>query len=80
MLGMASFVSGVALFSWTLVRSQNISDQSLFGGWSLFNVLWVAFCVRGAYKALAEGRKARPKLELRQRRLRELLASLDASE
>ena len=46
----------------------------------MFNVLWVAFCVRGAYKALAEGRKARPKLELRQRRLRELLASLDASE
>jgi hypothetical protein len=36
--------------------------------------------VRASYKTRDAMRKAKPKLELRQRRLRELLAALDARE
>jgi hypothetical protein len=79
MLGMASILVGTGLFSWTVTRSQDIPDSS-FGGWALFTVLFVVLGVRASYKERNEMREAKPKLELRQRRLRELLAALDARE
>jgi len=68
-----------ALFSWTLGRSQNIGDSS-GTGWFWYAVVLGVLGVRASYKVRDEMRKATPKLELRQRRLRELLASLDARE
>ncbi len=79
-LGIASIVVGAGLFSWTLIRSQNIPVSSSGVGWFWFTVVFVVLPVRASYKALDEMRKAKPKLELRQRRLRELLAALDARE
>ena len=81
MLGVASMVAGTWLFSWTLTRSQGIPA---FRGWSTFRVLfvvWVAWASYKFYKKVRDAmRKAKPKLEARQRHLRELLASLDARE
>lgn len=79
MLGVASIVVGTWLFSWTLKRSQGIPDSS-FGGLDLFTALCVVLAVMALYKANEVMRKAKPKLELRQRHLRELLAALDARE
>jgi hypothetical protein len=79
MMGTPSIVVGAGLFSWTLIRSQNIPHSS-FGGWNLFMVLVVVLALRATYKGRDEMRKAKPKLELRQRRLRELLAALEARE
>ncbi len=76
MLGTASIVVGTFLFSWTVNRSQDIPDSS--GGWWL--ILLVVWCAWGSYKAFDEMRKGEPKLEVRQRRLRELLAGLEARE
>src|SRR5262249_26171211 len=70
-VGPASIAVGAGLFSWTVNRSQDIAVSS-FGGW--FMVLLVVLAVRASYKGREEMRKAKPKLELRQRRLRELLA------
>jgi hypothetical protein len=80
MLGVVSFVVGTGLFSWTVNRSQDIPDHSSFGGWALFTVLFVVPIVWGSYKGRGEMRKAKLKLELRQRHLRELLAALDVRE
>jgi len=73
LLGMASIVVGTKLFAWTTVRSQDIPASS--GSWwrtalVAAMVVWVAFKARDAMRA------AKPTLELRRRRLRELLASL----
>jgi hypothetical protein len=77
MLGAASIVVGTMLLSWTVNRSQNIPDSS-FGGWlPVLIVVWVVWIF---YKARDGMRKANPRLETRQRRLRELLAALDARE
>ena len=76
-LGAVSLVVGTLLFSWTVNRSQSIPDSS---GSRWFMVLIVGWIVWVFYSARKQMRKAKPKLELRKRRLRELLASLDARE
>jgi RNA polymerase sigma factor (sigma-70 family) len=81
-LGMASLLVGVALFSWTLAMSQDNFHRpdSSSGFWLWYAVVLVVVAVRASYKMRDEMRKATPKLELRQRHLRELLAALDARE
>jgi hypothetical protein len=79
MLGAACISVTTMLFSWTVNRSQDIPDSPFPGyGWSMVVIAvvfgWASYKVRDAM------RKARPKLELRQRRLRELLAALEARE
>jgi len=85
MVGMASLMVGVGLFSWTTGRSQDIAHhanhpESSGVGWFWYAFLFVVLAVWASYKARDEMRKAEPKLELRQRRLRELLAALEAHE
>lgn len=79
-LGTASIVLGVGLFSWTTSASQEIAETSSFGGWSLFTIVIVGMLAWGFRKERDAMRKAKPKLELRRQRLRELLESLDAGE
>ena len=76
-LGAVSLVVGTLLFSWTVNRSQDIPDSS-GRGW--FIVLLVVWTVWVFYSARKQMRKAKPKLELRQRHLRALLAALEARE
>ena len=78
MLGAASIVVGTGLFSWTTTSSQDI--PSSFGGLALFSVVCVVLGLRALYQSRDERRKGKPKLEFRQRHLRELLAALDARE
>lgn len=78
MLGTASIVVGAKLFSWTTVRSQDIPVSSGRGWW--WTALVAGVVVWVAFKARDGLRNAKPKLELRQRRLRELLAALDSRE
>jgi hypothetical protein len=80
MLGTASLIVGTGLFSWTTMKSQDIPDVSSGVGWFWFTVFFVTLIVWGSYKARDENRKAKAKLEVRQRRLRELLAALEARE
>jgi hypothetical protein len=54
--------------------------DSSSGFWLWYAVVLVVVAVRASYKMRDEMRKATPKLELRQRYLRELLAALDARE
>jgi hypothetical protein len=77
-LGAASITFGTLLFSWTLNKSQNIPISSS-SGW-LVPMLLISMFVWSCYKTREEMREAQPKLELRQRRLRELLAALDDRE
>jgi apolipoprotein N-acyltransferase len=77
LLGMASIVLGTRLFAWTTVRSQEIPVSS-FGWW--WTALVAAAVVWAALKARDAMRTAKPTLELRQRRLRELLASFGSRE
>ena len=81
-LGIGSLMAGVGLFSWTLARSQdNFHRPDSSGvGWFWYAVVLVVLGMRASYKTRDELRKAAPKLELRQRHLRELLAALDARE
>jgi hypothetical protein len=79
MLGTASLLVGARLFNWTVNRSQDIPDVSSGVGW-FWTVLFVGLIAWGSYKARDERRQTKAKLELRQRRLRELLASLEARE
>ena len=81
-LGIGSLMAGVGLFSWTLARSQdNFHRPDSSGvGWFWYAVVLVVLGMRVSYKTRDEMRKATPKLELRQRHLRELLAALDARE
>lgn len=78
MLRTFSFIAGVALFSWTVARSQDdFHRPDSFGvGWFWYAVVLALFGVWTSYKT----QKATPKLELRQRQLREVLAALDARE
>lgn len=82
MLGTASLLVAVALFSWTLAMSQDNFDRpdSSGVGWFWYAVVLVFFAVRTSYKTRDEMRKATPTLELRRRRLRELLSALAARE
>jgi hypothetical protein len=80
MLGTTALVAGAALFSWTLVSSQQVANGPSGVGWFWYVVVLAVLGVRASYKALDAMRKATPKLEIRQRHLRELLAALDASE
>ena len=80
LLGTAFIIVGTGLFNWTVNRSQDIPDVSSGVGWFWFTVLFVVPLVWACYKQRSERPKAKAKLELRQRRLRELLASLDARE
>ena len=82
-LGIGSLILGVALFSWTLARSQDnfhSPDPSSGVGWFWYAVVLLVFGLRASYKTRDELRRDAPKLELRQKHLRELLAALDASE
>lgn len=81
-LGIGSLMAGVGLFSWTLARSQdNFHRPDSSGvGWFWYAVVLVVLGMRASYKVRDELRKATPKLEIRQRHLRELLAALDARE
>ena len=78
MLRTFSFIAGVALFSWTVARSQDNFHRpdAVAVGWFWYAVVLALFGVWTSYKT----RKATPKLELRQRQLREVLAALDARE
>ena len=80
MLGNASLMAGVWLFSWTVVRSQEIADGPSAAGWFWYAVVLAVLGRWASSKERDEMRKATPKLELRQRRLRELLSALDARE
>jgi apolipoprotein N-acyltransferase len=77
-LGAASIVVGAKLFAWVTVRSQDIPVSS--GGSWWWTALVAAVFVWVAFKARDAMRNAKPKLELRQRRLRKLLAALGARE
>jgi len=77
MLGTAFLIIGTGLFSWTVNRSQDIPDSSRSGWFIVLLVVWIVWVF---YSVRKQMRKAKPKLELRKRRLRELLASLDARE
>src|SRR5262249_30749070 len=72
-LGAVSLVVGTLLFSWTVNRSQSIPDSSGSGWFIVLLLVWIVWVFYGAHRQM---RKARPKLEVRQRRLRELLAAL----
>lgn len=76
-LGAVFIVVGALLFSWTVNRSQNIPDSSGSVWFPALIVVWIVWVLYSAHKQM---RKARPKLEFRQRRLRELLAGLDGRE
>jgi len=78
MLVTASITAGAGLFSWTVVKSQDIPVSSRVG-WFWYAVAFVVLAP-ASYKTRDEMRKATPKLKLRQRRLQELLAALDARE
>ena len=75
--GTAALVVGTGLFCWTVVRSQDI-PVSWGGGWFWFAVLIVVLCTWASFKELDQMRQAKPKLEIRRRRLGELLAVLEA--
>jgi MFS family permease len=81
-LGTFSIMAGVGLFSWTLARSQdNFHRPDSSGvGWFWYAVVLVVLGAWTSYKMRDALLKATPKLELRQRQLRELLAALDARE
>ena len=82
-LGIVSLILGVALFSWTLARSQDnfhSPDPSSGVGRFWYAVVLVVLGVRASYKMRDELRKAAPRLEHRQRHLRKLLAALDVRE
>jgi MFS family permease len=74
MLGAASIFFGAMLLFWTVNTSQGINDSTFP------IVLPIVIFVWAAYKERDEMRMAKPKLELRQQHLRELLAALDSRE
>jgi hypothetical protein len=61
---------------WSVGRSQSDGPDDSFGGWWIY--LMVAFVT--IYSVRKGHRYAKQKLQPRQRRLRELLAALDARE
>jgi hypothetical protein len=80
MLGTGCIMGGTGLFFWTVNSSQDIPAPGFFGGWPPFIVVF-AFVVMWAFrKERDEMREAKPKLELRRDRLRELLETLGTDE
>ena len=81
-LGTACLMAGVGLFSWTLAMSQDNFHRpdSSRAGWVWYAVVLTVVGAWASYKSLQMMRKATPHLKLRQQRLREVLAALDASE
>jgi len=77
MLAAGSLFAGSLLFSWTINSSQNIPDPSPGHWWA---VLIVVFFLWASFKDRKEMDKTKPKLQTRQRRLRELLAALEAGD
>ena len=77
-LGAAFIFFGSLLFNWTLNNSQGIADSSS-NDWGI-PVLFVVLFLWGFNKTRKEMREEKPRLELRQRRLRDLLAALDDRE
>ena len=77
LLGTASIVVGVALFSWTLDRSQDMTKSSGVG-WFLFAFVFGGLPLWASYRQRDAMREAKSKLELRRQRLHELLENLDA--
>jgi hypothetical protein len=77
-LGAASIFFGAMLFNWTLNNSQGIANVSP-NGWGM-PALLVVLCLWGFNKTREEMREEKPRLERRQRHLRELLAALDDRE
>lgn len=75
-LQIAPLMVGAILISWSVGRSQRDSPDDSFGGWWIYLmvVVMTIYAVRKGH------RYAKQKLEPRQRRLRELLAALDARE
>jgi hypothetical protein len=78
MLGFAAIVVGAGLISWTVMASQDI--DSSFGGWLFFTGVFVAAVVSASFRQRDAMRAAKPKLEHRQQRLRELLETLNRGE
>lgn len=79
MLGWGSVIAGTGLFSWTTNASQEIAGASSFKAWLLFTFIFMGLIVSASFKQRDAMREAKPKLKLRQRHLRELLETLDAS-
>ena len=74
LIGGASIFAGSLLFNWTLNSSQGIHNPLPFGWWS---IAVVAVLFSGIFrKTREEMRNEKPRLELRQQRLRELLNEL----
>lgn len=76
MLWNAPIMVGSLLIAWSVGRSQSDGPDDSFGGRWIYLIVgfWTIYLVRAAC------RYAKQKLEPRQRRLRELLAALDARE
>jgi uncharacterized membrane protein YfcA len=76
LLQIAPLMVGALLIMWSVGRSQSDGPDDSFGGWWIY--LMVAFVT--IYSVRKGHRYAKQKLQPRQRRLRELLAALDARE
>jgi hypothetical protein len=79
MLGWASIAVGTGVFSWTMNESQGIPESNPHG-WFWYTFVLSVFFVWVTYRGHVVMRKLKAKLEVRQRRLRELLAALEARE
>ena len=79
LLGAASISITAMLFSWTVNSSQGIPHSS-FRGYGSSMICLAALFGWAFYTVRVAKRKAKPKLEVRQRHLREVLAALDARE
>lgn len=75
-LQIAPIMVGALLIMWSIGRSQGDGSGESFGIWWLYPIVafWTVYLVRTARRYAAQ------KLEPRRRRLRELLAALDADE
>lgn len=78
MIGAGLIFAATFLFAWTTNSSQDIPQSSSY--WSWWKVLVAAYLVWATFKVRNQMRAEKPKLELRQRRLRELLAAFEARE
>ena len=79
MLGGASIAVGTGVFSWTMNESQGIPESNPHG-WFWYTFGLSVFFVWVTYKGRDAIRRGTAKLEVRQRRLRELLDALEAQE
>jgi hypothetical protein len=79
MLGWASIAVATGVFSWTMNESQGIPESNPHG-WFWYTFGLSVFFVWVTYKGRDAMSRAKAKLEVRQRRLSELLAALEARE